>query len=308
MRTKSILIKDTRTPLAVIHAPAGGKLEPLLVSLESTEIQVHHVNRTADLSLVGLIENKNYGICALDLTKPGVNFSECIDEIDLEFRDAGGPVIAILDGKDDYDEAELVLAGAARVLDISLGPEAIKVILTVEIEEFRHITRLKKELLVRSTAIGHIVTAEFKFSTRREAQGLAALLSMTCPSPMPVSLGLTELLVNGVEHGCLEIGHEEKGLLIEQGILNEEVVNRRSKPEYCDRYVTVKFTREPNKLTFRVKDNGKGFDHKTYVQNEAAHEKKHGRGITMAKGCFDSIEYFGNGNEVVAVHLFGEND
>ena len=298
------LVKDTRTPLAVVYASKGGKLEPLLDRLSGIELQLYRANKPEDLGVIGLQENKHYCICVLDLTAPGVHFLEYLEQVDVAFRGAGGPVIAIVDGNTDYDAKELVRIGASKVVDVGLGVQAINVILAAEIEEFRQVSRLRKELLVRTTAIGHIVSGEFKFMTRREAQGLASMLASASPSPIPVSIGLTELLVNSVEHGCLEIGHDEKGALIDDGTLHEEVRRRRALPEFSERYVTLNFTRNPTQLKFHVKDGGKGFDYEAYAKADAGHEKKHGRGIIMAYGCFDTIEYRGCGNEVIAVHKF----
>ena len=297
---------DMRSPLALMYAPQDGKLYNVLAAFEEAGFQYKAVEKCGALTDYSLQSTQNMCVCVIDLTSEYSDFEECFEAIDFDFRSAGGPVVVIGDNVSNDEENRLLSIGAAKVVDISLGAKALQLILSLEIREFSRITHLKKELLRRSSAIGQIVKGVFKFKTRREAQNLATMLSMTCPNPMPIAVGLAELLINGVEHGCLGIGHDEKGALIEAGLLADEVQKRRQMPEYAEKFVTVDFEREPNRLCFRIKDGGDGFDFVPYVSATGGHEKKHGRGIMMAKGCFEELEYLGNGNEVYAVHYFGD--
>lgn len=297
---------DMRLPLALVYAPQSGCLHGMLDEIKCGDFQMLGVQNSRALTDYSLQKTQNLCVCVVDLTAPEIDFEDCFGAVDYDFRNAGGPVVVITDGVDAPEENRLLSTGAAKVVDRSLGAKAIQLILSLEIREFSRITHLKKELLRRSSAIGQIVSGVFKFKTRREAQNLATMLSMTCPNPMPIAIGLAELLINGVEHGCLGIGHNEKGSLIEEGLLAEEVLRRRLMPEYTDRFVTVDFKREPNRLCFIIKDGGEGFDYRPYVSATDGHEKKHGRGIMMAKGCFEELEYRGAGNEVYAVHYFGD--
>ena len=300
---------NTKQPIAVVFAPKGGLLENLTEGLACHDFSVAEAS---DLSELASATNKKYlhlGAFVIDITtvkKGGEKaLSEYIDCIDPRFRDKGGPVIAIVDGRNRLDEGLLMDLGASKVMDVRLGQRALRLVLSIEIEEFGRLGQLRTELKKRSSAIGQIVKGQFRFKTRREAQNLATMLSMTCPNPMPIAIGLTELFINAVEHGCLDIGHDEKGSFIEDGILAEEIERRRAMPEFCERMVVVNFRREPNRLYFEVKDGGNGFDFASYVADDEGHNKKHGRGIMMAKGCFEVLEYKGNGNEVHAVHFFG---
>lgn len=296
---------DTKQPVVVAFAPDGGLLSGLTEGLGCREFKVTEALTPSELAEENQKKYRHLGAFLIDLTVAGIDLEKCIDEVDPGFRDSGGPVIAIVDGEEDYDEAALLAAGASKIVDARLGQRALRLVISIEIEEFGRICLLRTELQKRSSAIGQIVQGQFRFKTRREAQNLATMLSMTCPNPMPIAIGLTELFINGVEHGCLGIGHDEKGRLIEDGLLAEEIARRRTMPEYCDHYVTVDFKRGPNRLYFEIRDGGDGFDFESYIADNEGHGKKHGRGITMAKGCFEELIYKGNGNEVHAVHYFG---
>lgn len=297
---------DTKRPVAVAYAPDGGKLLGLLDGLDCREFSVVRVASREELAAATREKYRHLGAFVVEAARDGADLADLIDDIDPAFRDSGGPLVVVVDGEEAYDEDALLQAGASKVFETKLGQRTLRLITSIEIEEFGRIRLLRTELQKRASAIGQIVKGQFRFKTRREAQNLATMLSMTCPNPMPIAIGLTELFINGVEHGCLGIGHDEKGQLIEEGRLAEEIENRRSQSEYAERFVTVDFRREPNRLFFEIKDGGKGFDYRSYLGEAEGHSKKHGRGIMMAQGCFEELTYKGNGNEVHAVHFFGE--
>ncbi|GAA5784023.1 hypothetical protein GCM10007860_26250 [Chitiniphilus shinanonensis] len=142
----------------------------------------------------------------------------------------------------------------------------------------------------------------FRFRTLVEARQLTLLLSQTCPDPRRVALGLSELLVNAVEHGNLGISYAEKTRLLQQGRWQEEVEARLLEPGFASRTVSAEFLREDGAVCFTIRDEGEGFDWKPFL--EFAPERAfdpHGRGISMARMLsFDSVEYQGRGNLVVA--------
>lgn len=224
-----------------------------------------------------------------------------VDRVNPSFKHDDGPILVIVDGEPGEGHA-LKCIRHAKLIDRNLGARALRRFLAEEIERYSIISALRRELEKRTSAIGQIVQGVFEFKTRREAQNLATMLSLTCKDPMPVAIGLTELFVNAIEHGCLEIGHDEKGQLLETGMLTDEIRKRQRMPSYKNRVATVDFKRSAGSLFFTIKDPGPGFDYTTYMAEQEAHMKKHGRGIMMAKGCFSSLSYHGCGNEVHAVH------
>ncbi|MBL4790228.1 MAG: ATP-binding protein [Kordiimonadaceae bacterium] len=296
---------DTRQPVVFAFDPVGGMLAEMKADLICGDFRLCDAKTPPDLEAANLQDYRKLGAILLDGSSPSFTVQDCMQHVDLGYRDAGGPIIALVDDFDKTDEKELLDLGVTKVVEAGLGFKALRTIISIEIEDFSRLLYLRTELRKRSSAIGQIVKGQFRFKTRREAQNLATLLSMTCPNPMPIAIGLTELFVNGVEHGCLDIGHEEKGQLIEDGMLAEEIERRRGLPEYKDLFVTVDFEREANRVFFEITDSGNGFDFASYMEETGSHNKKHGRGIMMAKSCFEKLEYQGSGNQVQAVHYFG---
>lgn len=215
----------------------------------------------------------------------------------------GGPLLlmAAEDRGQDFQRIRTAL-NVCRIVDPGHGADALHGAISVEVEEFRLRQSVRMAVEAGTADIGDIEEATFRFRTREEAKNLATMLASSCQDRVPVAIGLTELFVNAVEHGCLKIGHGEKGRLIEKGRLADEIKYRRNLPEYSDRHVKVEFSRTRTEVSFRIVDPGEGFDHQSFLNSKKGHAKKHGRGITMAGGCFDELTYVGKGNEVIARH------
>lgn len=148
----------------------------------------------------------------------------------------------------------------------------------------------------------------YEISTLRQARSLATVLASKYPDPDRVVVGLTELLVNAVEHGNLGIGYEEKAALLDHGDLRGEIERRLSLPELAARRVRVVFRREASRLVTTIEDEGEGFDWQPYVEYDPERVlDANGHGIAIARGMsFDEVTYQGRGNVVVAVVRLGE--
>ncbi|VAV90187.1 hypothetical protein MNBD_ALPHA01-1948 [hydrothermal vent metagenome] len=172
--------------------------------------------------------------------------------------------------------------------------------------EYSQRRALRREIHSRESVIGAITRGTFRIKTFEQAEALTTMLSLACPDPDRVAFGLFELLANGIEHGNLEISHEEKGRLMEQDRHREEIRHRLSSPEYGDRYVEITFERESNLVSFKIEDQGPGFDYHDYQDRTlTTNTTHHGRGIALARATsFDYLEFLGNGNKVLAITKF----
>ncbi|MDH5572195.1 MAG: response regulator [Gammaproteobacteria bacterium] len=142
----------------------------------------------------------------------------------------------------------------------------------------------------------------FSFSSLDEGKDIVLLLAGALPNANKIVLGLSELVINAVEHGNLGISYDEKSQLNETNSWIAEVEKRLAQSENLNKKVTLEFQRTRNNAKFIIRDQGEGFDWQEYmeVSPERAFDN-HGRGIAMAKMIsFDSIEYQGNGNTVIA--------
>jgi anti-sigma regulatory factor (Ser/Thr protein kinase) len=156
------------------------------------------------------------------------------------------------------------------------------------------------------TAAGEVHTIR----TLLEAKRLALDLAATLPDPERASIGLTELLVNAVEHGNLGISYYEKAELLERGELDREIELRLSLPQLASRRVRVTVERTEGAVTTTIEDEGEGFDWRPYLTPDPDRLlASNGHGIAIACGvCFDEVTYQGKGNRVVAVTRLGAQE
>jgi DNA-binding response OmpR family regulator len=197
---------------------------------------------------------------------------------------------------------EGLTAGAYYYLIKPFQRDMLLAIVSAAVEFYREKRQLEQQLVAQAGNYGQLVSAEFEFSSLEEARQLTLVLSHACPEPQRVALGLSELLVNAVEHGNLGIRYGEKTRLLQLGRWQDEVEARLANPEYASRRVRVKFNRCKDTITIIIADEGNGFDWRPFLEfsPERAFDP-HGRGISMARMLsFDQIEYQGNGNTVMA--------
>lgn len=163
--------------------------------------------------------------------------------------------------------------------------------------------RLTDKLNHQSDMVTLLHQGQFQIRTMEEAYDLAILLGRACPNPEKVIFGLHELLTNGVEHGNLGIGFEEKTYLQQHDIWEEEIQHRLSLPENAHKAVEVTFARLADGIHITITDQGKGFAWEEYEHIHADRIlESHGRGIAMAKALsFSQMEFQGRGNQVVCV-------
>ncbi|MCX8080796.1 MAG: ATP-binding protein [Bacteroidia bacterium] len=118
-------------------------------------------------------------------------------------------------------------------------------------------------------------------------------------SSKPESLLLVERLVEDI-CSILEIKEEiTANILISltEAVNNAIIHGNQNNPE---KTVTIQYEVKPNKITFIVKDEGKGFDNES-VPDPTAQEnlnKSGGRGIFIMKKLSDHIEFQPPGNVV----------
>lgn len=136
--------------------------------------------------------------------------------------------------------------------------------------------------------------------TLKEAESLSSFLANLFPDPDRVITGISELLINAIEHGNLSISYEEKSALITDGLWQQEVERRQIDPQWADKVATVVFERRENTYYLQISDQGEGFDWKQFMEVEPSRAThNHGRGIAMANMLsFDKLVYNNKGNQV----------
>lgn len=246
-----------------------------------------------------------YDVVILDRMMPRMNGLQVLAKIKQHPELQSVPVIlqTALAAKDEILEG--IQAGAHYYLTKPFEEELLQSVVGTAVEDRMRYRRAQEESSVAGRTFGLMCEGKFRFQTLEAARDLATVLANACPEPNKVVIGMSELLINAVEHGNLGITYEEKSALRASERWDDEVAQRLVDPTYAERYVEVSYRRRPDKVEVTIVDEGAGFDWEKYLEIDPARAfDTHGRGIAMSRMIsFDQLEYRGRGNEV-AVQIF----
>ncbi len=242
----------------------------------------------------------DFDVVLLDLMMPRMDGLEVLRRMKSDTQLQVLPVILQTALASPQDIHKGIRAGAYYYLTKPFEKEMLRSVIATSLQDHRRYRYLQEEIARTSRIFGLMRSSEYCFRSMQEGRELASLLANACPEPRKVVVGLGELLVNAVEHGNLGIGYWEKGRLLEQGRLDQEVEQRLSMPQYRDLEVRVSYQRDDAEIRIRIEDQGAGFDWQTFAKVDPSRVfDAHGRGIAVARiMSFDQVEFTGVGNEV----------
>ncbi len=244
-----------------------------------------------------------YDVVLLDRRMPRLDGMGLLSRLKGDSRLRDIPVIMQTANASAEEVADGISAGVHYYLGKPLDRKLLLSVTAAAIDEHRRVLRLREDLAKRASAIGLMDQGVFRFRTLAEAEILAAALAQGWPRAQRLAMGLTEIFTNAIEHGNLAISYSDKDQLIEAKNWDEEIAERLEHPENRDKYVTVTVERAPGEIRITVRDQGRGFDWRGYMELDPARAfSAHGRGIAMARRlAFDHLEYHDPGNEVLCI-------
>lgn len=248
-----------------------------------------------------LLSRETVDVILLDEVMPRMTGTELLRKIKQHPRLALVPVIFQSAANDRQQILDGIRAGAYYWLTKPYDSEMLQSIVEAAAEDRSRYKELLEEVRKGIEGMSLMQDATFAFRTIDEAHDLGTMLANSCPDPSKAVIGLTELLVNAVEHGNLGITYAEKSRLHPEELLTE-IRHRMTLEENEAKRVEVRFERRPDLLRFTISDQGPGFDWSPYLQIDPQRAfDTHGRGIAVANLLsFDTMEYVGKGNVVVA--------
>ena len=117
-----------------------------------------------------------------------------------------------------------------------------------------------------------------------------------------IRLCVREMLINAIEHGNLEIDFDTKSKAKENKNYFQFLRERQKNPKFSKRKVLIYYFLTPKKVSYLIKDEGNGFDHKTFIEQKLKSAGddllSHGRGILLTLQTFDIVRYNSKGNQV----------
>lgn len=160
---------------------------------------------------------------------------------------------------------------------------------------------MKKKLDITSTMPKKEFSGTYEVRTFNDVPKLVIKLSELCPDPVLAKTGLTELIINAIEHGNLGLNLIEKGDLLRNNMYLNEIERRLSLPENIEKFVKINVTSTQNDIHFRITDCGNGFSWVNYIDFDPTRLRElNGRGIAFSKAVvFQHMEYIEPGNIVI---------
>lgn len=213
------------------------------------------------------------------------------------------PIIMLTAADKPKEISEGIEAGVFYYLTKPIERETLLSIVSAAVREVVQRKILQAEMHRHRMSFGLIEVIKSRCNSLDEAESIASFLANCFPDPVRALTGISELLINAVEHGNLAISYDEKTELLKRNAWRSEIERRVQAPEYSSRQVTVIFEKKKEGCSLQVTDEGKGFNWKHFMEfdpSRASHN--HGRGIAMAnKLAFDHLVYNTQGNQVTGL-------
>jgi len=250
-------------------------------------------------------EPQRFDAVLLDRMMPNMNGMELLGLIKQNPTLKLIPVIMQTAKAAKQDVLDGLNAGAWYYLCKPFDAQTLLAVVKTATDDYRRYREVVKEAVSSARSLKALIKGKFKFRTIEEGRDLASLLSNTVDGGDRLAIGLIELFLNAVEHGNLGIGYADKTALNRTDTWHQEVQRRLALPQNAEKVVEVTFERLDQELHFRIRDDGEGFDWRSYLRLDLDRAfDTHGRGIALARNLsFARLIYEGHGNSVLAVYV-----
>ena len=243
-----------------------------------------------------------FDVIILDRMMPGMDGMQLLSNIKDSDLLEHVPVVMQTAKAESRDIVEGINAGAYYYLTKPYEGDVLKTIVRSAVNDRLHEKSLYESLLEGRQIFDLMTFGRFKIHNLHECNLVASQVAHLCPAPHRVVTGISELLINALEHGNLKIGYAEKSNLMRRGMWQIEVDRRLNASENVGGFIELEFQVAIDTVQIRIRDQGSGFDWTPYMDFDPDRAfDPHGRGIAVARlSSFDDLEYIGVGNEVIA--------
>ena len=259
-----------------------------------------------------LLQNpeNDYKAILLDRMMPGLDGIGLLKRIKGDARLAGIPVIMQTAANSAAQIREGLEAGAYYYLTKPYRRDNLLAIVQAALIDAEARDALRLQLHSHINSLQFLKQAEFSIRTVDEASQLASFIARACPNAEMVVMGISELLINAVEHGNLGLSYAEKSSLKRDDCWRPEIDRRAALATNIEKEVKLQFERDERSITLRVIDQGNGFDWQSFLEIEPERAfDPNGRGIALARLLsFSTLIYEGGGNTAVATISLAENN
>lgn len=245
-------------------------------------------------------------VIILDRMMPVMDGMALVEKIKGDRRYRSIPIIMQTAAASSEQILEGLRAGVFYYLTKPYEKQTLLNIVGAALQDLRNLLSFE-EPEERSRIIDMTKMALYSFQTMQDAKELAQYASELFPDPAQALIGLTELMLNAIEHGNLGIDHAEKRRLILAGEWQSKIHALLAAPENKEKFATLTIERFEDRVEATIHDQGAGFDFHAYAGIDPLKVTDlNGRGIAIARlMSFDEVIYMGAGSTVRVIKNFG---
>lgn len=244
-----------------------------------------------------------YDVVLLDRMMPNMSGMEVLEKMSAHPELKYIPVILQTAKVSKEDILEGLKAGAYYYLTKPFTSDILHSVVKTAVKDRGYNKALLASLNVTKSSVKLLKNAHFQFRSLEDVRAVSSLVACASDEPDKIAMGLSELMINAIEHGNLHIGYDEKSELRKQDLWELEIAKRLDLPENKNKYASIDIVNDSGAITYTITDQGNGFDWSEFMEFDTTRVMdNHGRGIAMAnKLYFSKLEYQGNGNVVTVM-------
>lgn len=255
---------------------------------------------------VTLAHERRPDVILLDLRMPELDGLEALAQIREE--DPGVPVVIVAAAIDRQQLGRALDLGAVNFVSKPFDAAEIEFVLdrvyraVAEDQDLRSVLEVVSSRTTALTLPGDpaVLSRVVAWLGRELTQGYPG-----CELPLAeIKLALYESLANAIEHGNLGISFDMKTqAMAEPGGLERLVRERLADPALAARRVFVNVEYLADRVIYRVRDEGAGFDPTALAERPLGDTTAlHGRGLALVRHYMDDVSWNERANEIRMVH------
>ena len=289
-----LVVDDEPLNLDIIEEFLTGKGQPYTVETASDGVEA--------MEKLEADPNK-FDAVLLDRMMPRMSGMEVLEKMSTHSDLKYIPVILQTAKVSKEDILEGLKAGAYYYLTKPFTSDILHSVVKTAVKDRGNNKALLASLNVTKSSVKLLKNAHFEFRSLEDVRAVSSLVACACAEADKVAMGLSELMVNAIEHGNLGIGYDQKSELRKKDLWESEIDKRLELPENKDTFASIDVLNNGGNVEYTITDQGEGFDWSDYLDfNTERVMDNHGRGIAMAnKLYFSKLEYQGKGNIVTVM-------
>ncbi|MGJ8668683.1 MAG: cyclic nucleotide-binding domain-containing protein [Oceanococcus sp.] len=278
-------------------------VENVLQSNESLGYRVEALSPHADP--VGFMGYELPDLYVLDFADPGFDPLPVLNEIESDPWLLSGGMVAIFDDAEQKEQLES--ERQANIIISIMQDEAAALLPNV----LRILTRNLRLVSHRGLGADLVGNLAGSFELENNPVDAGVYVNLICnflfstgrcdaPQKNQLRLALTEILLNAIEHGNCGIDAEQKRAWLNQGHAMKQLVGQANlDPDIAAKRVRFEFQLQEDHASFRVTDQGAGFDWRAQQEIDPLDllMEPCGRGIMMAREVTRTLQFNEAGNE-----------